>query len=193
MILIISHMTPPFILLSHRRGDGGRPLTYHFPSGPLTKLLLAHIKEGHRLITQCTGTEPPQLFISSAGNPFTDATFTQYWTQIMSSSTARGQRPFPPSLARTMFIEEFTKIHGEMPDLWDGCSHVMGNSVNQWNKHYRISKKDRGAAAAITAHTEARSRHDDKEVEEKGGREEEEGKREEDGTEGWGGREYSST
>ena len=44
------------------------------------------------------------------------------------------------------------RVHGEEPDLWDGCSEVMGNSVPTWNKHYFISRRDRGAASAINAH-----------------------------------------
>jgi hypothetical protein len=58
-----------------------------------------------------------------------------------------------------MFVEEFTRVHGEAPKLWDGCAEVMGNSVPTWNKHYHISKSNRGAAAAISAHVNARFGH----------------------------------
>jgi hypothetical protein len=94
---------------SIRRGDKGNPLTYQFPGGPLTKLMLAHIYEGHKLITQGTGRDVPQLCTSSAGNAFTDVTFSQYWRTLMQKSVTKGQPPFAPSLARTMFIEEFTR------------------------------------------------------------------------------------
>ena len=95
----------------------GRPLQYRFPEGPLVQLFLAHIREGHQLITQSGGvdTEDPEvsnLFTSNIGLPFTDVTFRNFWKGIMDyavGSKFTQQQFFPPGLLRTMFIEEFTQ------------------------------------------------------------------------------------
>ena len=143
-------------LIVRRRGDKGRPLTYELPSGPLVKLLLAHITEGHTLLTQAHGGHVYQLFTTSVGNPFTDVTFCQYWKTLMNKVDTKGQKYFKPTLARTMFINEFTAVHGSKPELFDGCAEAMGNSVKTWTKNYWTTRKDKQAAAAIDAHTRAR-------------------------------------
>ena len=74
------------------------------------KLFLAHINEGHRLISQGSGGERERmyLFTSTVGRPFTDVTFVHYWKGIMLHFSP-DQKYFPPGLLRTMFIEEFTR------------------------------------------------------------------------------------
>jgi hypothetical protein len=99
------------------RGALGRPLQYRFPEGPLVQLFLAHIKEGHQLITQSGGGDAEgmgvsTLFTSNVGQSFSDVTFRNYWKGIMESAVSSGftsQEYFAPGLLRVMFIEEFTQ------------------------------------------------------------------------------------
>ena len=64
------------------------------------------------------------------------------------------QRLFPPNLARTMFIEYFTAIHGRQPiDIFEGCANIMGNSLKNWH-HYNPGGRSRHASLALSAHTQ---------------------------------------
>jgi hypothetical protein len=83
-------------------------LEYRFPEGPLLKLLLAHVREGSILFRNHSGEQVYHLFTSKIGRPFSDVTFNHYWKLIMTSHSVE-QAYFPPSLLRTMFIEEFTR------------------------------------------------------------------------------------
>lgn len=89
---------------------GAQPITYPIPSGPLLKLLLIHIKGGHELLTQDdrgnSSDRMVRLFVSRSGREFTNSSFTQYWETFMRSTETNGQGYFPPSVARTMFIEQ---------------------------------------------------------------------------------------
>ena len=140
------------------RRSGAAPLDYSFPDGPLVKMLLAHIKQGHRILTQSSGKKMVRLFVSKYGNEFSNVTFTHFWTSLMTGGQVdtHGQAYFAPSVARTMFIEEWTASHGEEPETWDGCADIMGNSVSQWFKSYNPSYKRRRMDKAIKAHTRAR-------------------------------------
>ena len=138
--------------LTCRRGNPA-PLEYTFPSGPLTKLLLTHIKQGHEIITQAKGDKMVRLFVTSKGNAFKDpSNFTQYWENLMRQVDTKGQAYFPPSLARTMFVEEYTGAHGAEPDYWDGCAAIMGNTPSQWRASYNPSRKRRAASQAVAAY-----------------------------------------
>jgi hypothetical protein len=138
-----------------RRG-GAQHLEYDFPDGALVKSLLAHINAGHTLLTE-NSAGMTKLFVSRPGNAFNNSTFCHFWKTLMAQ---RGvvQDYFPPSVLRTMFVEEYTAAHGAEPDMWDGCAAIMGNSVPQWRKHYNPSAKRREAAAAIAGHTALRDR-----------------------------------
>lgn len=129
------------------------PLEYAFPDGPLVKSLLAHISSGHTRLTARTG-EMTSLFVSRPGNQFSNTTFCHFWKSLMKQ--VNKQEYFPPSLLRTMFVEEYTSAHGAEPDMWDGCAAIMGNSVAQWSRSYNPSAKRRKAKASIHSFTRRR-------------------------------------
>ena len=106
--LIVHHNNTHFVMSRH--GDRGSPLSYSLPEGPLVKLLLAHIHEGHKLLTQQRGSHAITLFVSNHGHTFTGSTFTQYWKNLMGSIDTNGMRYYPPNDFRTSFIVEFVKV-----------------------------------------------------------------------------------
>ena len=66
-------------------------MEYTFPGGPLTKLMLAHIKQGHQILTQTKGDKMVRLFVSTKGNAFRGpSNFTQYWEHLMGKVDTRG-------------------------------------------------------------------------------------------------------
>lgn len=135
-----------------RRESHQGPLEYEFPAGPLTDLLLFHIKEGHRALTGPFGGRKPLMFNSSAGNEFSCVTFCQYWQKAMRDMDTMGQEYFCPSLARTMWVEDYTGENGVDPEMWDGAAAVMGNSVRVWVEAYNPSRKRRAAQKAVNVH-----------------------------------------
>jgi hypothetical protein len=142
------------IVVVHSKNDRRRsnsPLEYTLPRGPLSKLVLAHVKEGHKLLTLEREDSMLRLFVTKQGKEFNDATFCQFWETLM-SSTASGMKYFPPSLARTVFVEDYTSEYGVEPDMWDGAAVIMGNSTAQWSASYNPSRKRRIAGRAINGH-----------------------------------------
>lgn len=92
----------------YRRAGNASHLQFDIPRGPLLKLLLVHIRAGHRLITQESGDQMVNLLSTKRGKAFSNVTFIHYWAALMSEVDTMGQAYFPPSLARTMFIEQTT-------------------------------------------------------------------------------------
>jgi len=139
------------------RSAGGVNLDYDLPRGPLTKLLLAHMSEGHTLLTQEKITPVPSLFVTTTGIAFSaPPLFTQAWKRIMINcpiAARLGLKYFAPSAARTVFVEGYTSTHGVGPDTWDGAALIMGNSVSQWFASYNPSRKRRLAQVAISHHS----------------------------------------
>ena len=133
-----------------RRGFGA--IEFEMPSGPLTRMLLLHIDYGHKLITQCVGDNVKTLFNSRAGQAFSAPTYTHYWKTIMKSATKVPY--FPPSLARTSFVDQYTTLNGEEPALWEGAATVMGNTVKTWMLQYNPLKRARDAQAAVDRHSD---------------------------------------
>lgn len=84
-----------------------------------------------QVLSQHTGKRPINLFVSRQATAFSDATFSQYWTMVMSKVDTRGQEHFPPSKARTMYVERITADTGLPPDMWDGVAAVMDNTTRQ--------------------------------------------------------------
>ncbi|GAX82647.1 hypothetical protein CEUSTIGMA_g10073.t1 [Chlamydomonas eustigma] len=128
------------------------PLTFTFPPGVLTMLFLAHIYQGQKVLTQPYGQMTSNLFVSGAGNAFSDQTFVHYWRTLMDNEDTLGQQYFAPSLARTMFIEEYTSEFGMPPEMYDGAASIMGNCVKQWHASYNPSRRKRAAQKAVDAH-----------------------------------------
>ena len=77
------------------------------------------------------------MFVSRGGTAFGDATFSQYWTMIMDKVDTMGQPHFPPSKARTMYVEHITSETGLPATMWDGVAAVMGNTTRQVGRSYK--------------------------------------------------------
>lgn len=76
-----------------------------------TKVLIAFIRGGRELLTLEQPEPCPNLFVTGYGNAFNDATFQHYWVNCMKTAKEFGISYFPPNKARTIFIEEYTKVH----------------------------------------------------------------------------------
>jgi hypothetical protein len=137
----------------HHKNDrrGFEQIKFRIPcAGPLNRLLLRHFDSGHALLTQATGQDVPNLFVTRRGGAFTAVTFTHQWKTLMRSSSEIEY--FCPSLARTAFVSEYTNTSGLPADMWDGAATVMGNTVKMWNKEYNPQKRLREAQAAVDVH-----------------------------------------
>ena len=139
-----------------RRGVGV-DLEFTLPRGDFTKLLLTHMHKGHGTLTLTQHPPQTRLFVTKGGKAFlNDSTFTQYWQTLVTKcpiANDLGIKYFAPNEARRMFVEEYTSLHGVPPSLWEGASHVMGNSTRQWESTYNPSRKNRRAQEAVDAHT----------------------------------------
>lgn len=128
-------------------------VSFTIPEGSLTKLLLAHIFQGQHLLTHHLPEPEHHMFVRKSGSPFTDAVFTQYWGKLMGYANRKHQLAyFPPSLARTIFVEDYTSVYGSCPDVLQGAAAIMGNTVEQWGKSYNPSKKRRLAQQVVAGH-----------------------------------------
>jgi hypothetical protein len=122
------------------------------PDSLLLKLWLAHIVEGRELLTLESPFPARTMFVSEGGNSFTPSTLVHYWSTTMRRTAAEHELEyFRPSRARTIFVEEFSKMHGHSPELLDGAAAIMGNSVEQWHATYNPNRKKRLAEAAALA------------------------------------------
>lgn len=113
------------------------------PEGLFKDLLLSHIEEGRAALEQeGAGKEAClKLFVSNSGNPFNDATFVHYWRGVMDSARAFGLDYIPPTVARTVFVEDCCL--NTPKQFWEGAAMVMGNTVKQWAQSYNPSRKRR--------------------------------------------------
>lgn len=120
------------------RRQGGRVLTYLVPEGPLTQLMLIHIKEGHTVLCDSVGKEQPLLFMTRAGNAYDDVTFPQWWGKLFDGpwGPPTDVTYFPPNKGRTLFVEHYMATTGNHPEEWEGAAYAMGNSTKQWREHY---------------------------------------------------------
>ncbi len=85
------------------------------------------------------------------GLEYNDVTFRNFWKWAMEKS-APNLKYFPPSLARTVFVEDYTSEYGVEPDMWDGAAVIMGNCTTQWKASYNPSRKRRNATQALSCH-----------------------------------------
>jgi hypothetical protein len=113
------------------------------PTGLFKDLLLSHIEEGRFALEQVGFNKEAclKLFVSNAGNPFSDATFVHYWKTAMDTALGFGLPYITPTLARTVFIEDC--CNHTPPQFWEGAALVMGNTVKQWRQSYNPSRKRR--------------------------------------------------
>ena len=135
-----------------RRGSN-QVLCYDLPPGPLTHLMLIHIKEGHSLLTRHHRHAQPHLFMSGSGLAFSNALFANWWHGFYHSH--KGPLPFfPPSKGRTLFVEHYIASTGHQPqECWEGPALAMGNSVKQWREFYAPRMKGRLAQEAVHQHS----------------------------------------
>jgi hypothetical protein len=141
---------------NQNRGSN-RVLKYNIPKGNISKLLLAHIEEGHSVLTMHSPHIVAELFTTNAGSPFADCSFTQYWETLMKKcpvAISLQIRYFPPSTARSMFVEHYTSAHGVPPDMWDGAAAIMDNSVRQWTDTYARGMRNRNAQRSVDFHAQ---------------------------------------
>ena len=132
-----------------RRARSNYQVDFAYPKGDALDLLLVHIREGRALLTleKADDEVPGRLFVTHEMNAFTDATFVHYWASTMRTAPA-GLKYFPPSQARTIFVEEYTR-EGSSAEFWEGAAIIMGNTVNQWKQSYNPSRKRRMAEGAV--------------------------------------------
>jgi hypothetical protein len=145
------------IAVHHKTSEnkGIAPIEYTIPPGLLTDVLLAHIQHGQPFLTELLPKKNIMMFNSNAGNPFNDQTFNHYWEGLMGRS---GQQYFPPSLARTVFVDRYTGANGMDPELFEGAAACMGNTPKQWRASYAPNLKRHKAQASADAHASFRSR-----------------------------------
>lgn len=148
-----------FIHVVHHKNDrkerNQQPLSFKVPNGNLLDLLMVHIERGRQALDSSyaclmQGEVSPYLFVSNQGKTFSDSTFVHYWDSLMSNAKQFGFERFPPTYARTIFIEDFT-LTGEA-SLMEGASMVMGNSVRQWEATYNPSRKRRLVENSVAGH-----------------------------------------
>lgn len=147
------------IVIVHSKNDrkpSFRPIEFTLPRGPLTMLWLAHITEGHALLTSSCGFKQPCLFVNQQGKPFGDASFCHFWRSLMSATDTMGQAYFAPTVARTAFVDNYCSEYGTEPELWEdaaeGCAAVMDTSLRQWKETYNPSRRGRQARRAVAGH-----------------------------------------
>lgn len=63
-----------------------------------------------------------------------------------------GVQVFPPSLARTSFVSEYTNSLGVHPTMWDGAATVMGNTVRTWERNYSPHKRSKECQRSVDLH-----------------------------------------
>ena len=147
-----------YIAPHHKNDRRGANLviSYDLPPGPLTQLMLIHIREGHRVLASFHRHPQPHLFMSSSGLAFNDALFAIWWHNFYVNHN--GPEPyFPPSKGRTLFVEHFIASTGHQPkESWEGAAMAMGNSVKQWKEFYAPRMKHRLAQDAVHQHREWR-------------------------------------
>ncbi len=138
-----------------RRGSN-QVLSYDLPAGPLTQLMLIHIREGHGVMTHTYKHAQPHLFMSGSGMAFTDVMFANWWHGFYHSH--KGPLPyFPPSKGRTLYVENFIASTGHQPqESWEGAALAMGNSVKQWHEFYAPRMRHRLAQEAVHRHQQWR-------------------------------------
>ena len=144
----------------HHKNDrrGFAAIEFDLPLGQLTQRLLDHMDYGHKVLAQTSGKSvlqrgelpPSNLFLSRQGNPFSPATFCQFWMAIMKEQSEI--KYFPPGLARTSFVDSYTSEYGEEPELWDGAATIMGNTTKTWKAHYNPRDRLRAAQHAANVH-----------------------------------------
>ena len=92
-------------------GDGNIDIL--LPLGPFNDLLLFWVRLGWGGWGVMGGSSP-ELFRAHSGNLFSKSTLTQYWKVLLENTAVPLGIPyFAPNLARTSFVEEFTKGKSE--------------------------------------------------------------------------------
>lgn len=119
------------------------------PDSDLAKLWMTHIISGRSLLTLECPSPPPTMFMSGYKNPFVASTLIHWWKDTMRTTSILNY--FPPSKARTIFCDEFRRVHGHNPELEEGAAAIMGNSPEQWTASYTPNRKRRLAQSAVDA------------------------------------------
>lgn len=129
-------------------------INFPAPRGDLSKLLLAHIKEGHGILSLEHEDVTCMFFNPISKMSFSDSTFTQYWEKLLRQPTSTGflLPYFPPKDCRQIFVDDYMLMYGREPEMLDGAAAVMGNSVRQWRDSYNPSRRRVAARRAVARH-----------------------------------------
>lgn len=131
--------------------SGCQPIKFTLPQDSiLTKLVVLHIREGHRVLTQKKKTQPILFVTPRSGSQFGDSTLCQYWDSLL-KRTAPFRHVTITSL-RSAFVESYTAAYGVPEHEWEGAAAVMGNSVAQWHATYAPTLKQRRGQAAVDSY-----------------------------------------
>jgi hypothetical protein len=141
----------------NERTSVGCNLKLQLPPGDFTDLLLVHIRVGHSILQLESCNPSPYLFNSDKGQNMAERNcdFTAAWGKIMKRcpvAKAMAIPYFPPSKARTSFVQGYRGGMGVDPKMWDGAAACMGNSVRQWDATYDKRKRGRMAQEAVNQH-----------------------------------------
>ena len=135
-------------------------IVYTLPTGQLHDMLMVYLKHGHAALESRLGRQP-SMFMSRLGQPFSNATFCQFWHVLLDGnwlpSLDRFVPKFPPSKGRNMYVEHVTGLTGFAPNEWRGQATAMGNSSEAWIRHYAITLNSRLTQQAVDGHARLRS------------------------------------
>ena len=96
--------------------------------------------------------------MNKKGKPFNDSLFVHWWMGVFKTVDTRGQMYFPPSLARTVFVEDWLAQYGAEPtdlEMCEGIAISMGSSTSQWRAgHYNPNRRQRLVTSAVAATAE---------------------------------------
>ena len=111
-----------FVMPHHKNTTKGhKTISFIIPAGPLTNLLLAHIKGGRQKL-MAGSDNVSSMFISYGRQQFSDQTLCRYFKGRILKDAPFSK--FAPMLARRIFIEAYCGVCGPDPEMWDGASAV---------------------------------------------------------------------
>ena len=137
--------------LAHHKNEaawGRAPISFQVPQ-QLAELLVLHVTQGHKLLTEYLGLEEEvhHVFVDHRGKPFNDSNFTVYWDRVMASMGL--SPPISPSMCRQVFVHERRSEERVDGPKDRGAAMVMGHSLAQWSKWYDLDFHAREAQEAV--------------------------------------------
>lgn len=138
--------------LPHHKNEGawGRaPISFTLPKD-LAVIMMLHISQGHKLLTEYIGQETEcHVFVDRQGRPFSESNLTIYWDRMLVSMGLNP--PISPSLCRQVFVHERRSAERVEGPSDRGAAMVMGHSLAQWSKWYDLDFHSRESQQAVDA------------------------------------------